>query len=786
MAEAAVQAYPTPESVADEGYDRDQPYPYGEDSTGPGDLSSMEDRKTKAAPPAEEAQNRPGPGLSEQSESTATPGSEVDGLDIAASPGIATNNIEEDKDQEEEKDSEDARDDTPVLAVYREIEIKSQYDNRRTQDDGSRDPFDNHEPVDNKQEPIVCTRVFDDKARGHVKTVLRINSPVLIQVLKDTLSPSRDKYYSKLYSYKATIRKPYAILFQNRQRLQVAARAYQAAGQAHQAALLDLLLKFLKDDMPDTWDTLDKIEAGECTHIGFNNAWLLYKPGTTVYTMDSGVWRAYKVAKVTVRHSPQMTPIVINGYYLNFTDNGSRLTPVAYELEVTPFAGDRLISHLEVVPESHLADQENIISMLRSRGQKFWELHGQPAYRQYDGDAWPATTASNSIKVMIDYVTSSQHDEANLYYQSSEDCNCSVCVKKYAGLDSYPDTVRDGTKLCVKDKWPKRTSIQDQNAHLETTLDELLIFCPSSVWAFSLKQKSWELVDVDNLSPVQSQQDPFKKLVLNATHKTVVESMVETRISNAVSDIIKEKGRGLVVLLHGGPGTGKTLTAECVADSKRMPLYMVTCGDLGTNPNELEKHLERVFRDAVNWKAVLLLDEADVFLQERDLQNLERNALVSVFLRHIEYYDGILFLTTNRPGQIDEAFQSRIHITLGLPELDFERQKEVWKIFINQLHFPGRSKEETREKKLELLKFVQKELGQTLSESNHKMNGRQIRNCIRAASAIANKQNRTIEKKDILSVIEIGTQFRDYMTKLNRMNMEEKARALGLRAGIPN
>lgn len=118
-------------------------------------------------------------------------------------------------------------------------------------------------------------------------------------------------------------------------------------------------------------------------------------------------------------------------------------------------------------------------------------------------------------------------------------------------------------------------------------------------------------------------------------------------------------------------------TAECVAEKKNRPLYMVTCGDLGTEPDVLERKLSETFEFAVNWNTVLLLDEADVFLQERDVHDLKRNALVSVFLRQLEYFDGVLFLTTNRPSSFDDAFQSRIHMALGLPELHTESQIKV-------------------------------------------------------------------------------------------------------------
>lgn len=52
-----------------------------------------------------------------------------------------------------------------------------------------------------------------------------------------------------------------------------------------------------------------------------------------------------------------------------------------------------------------------------------------------------------------------------------------------------------------------------------------------------------------------------------------------------------------------------------------------------------------------------MLDEAEVFLEERTQADLQRNALVSVFLRALEYYDGILILTTNRGKDLYELCQ---------------------------------------------------------------------------------------------------------------------------------
>ncbi len=213
---------------------------------------------------------------------------------------------------------------------------------------------------------------------------------------------------------------------------------------------------------------------------------------------------------------------------------------------------------------------------------------------------------------------------------------------------------------------------------------------------------------------------------------------------------------------------------ECVAEKENRPLYMVTCGDLGTEPDDLEKRLKDVFEYAVNWNAVLLLDEADVFLQERDVHDLKRNALVSVFLRELEYFDGVLFLTTNRPGSLDEAFQSRIHVTIGLPELDAKSQLEVWTIFVKDLNIE-------KSEKMSILEFVDEDI-----KKNGNLNGRQIRNSVRTALAIAAQMSETISKKHVRDVLEIGRDFTKYLQDVNRMNQQQRAAALGHRAPVVN
>lgn len=186
----------------------------------------------------------------------------------------------------------------------------------------------------------------------------------------------------------------------------------------------------------------------------------------------------------------------------------------------------------------------------------------------------------DSVRVIVDYATSSrptgeEFDEEfvdDVEVADDEVCTCGLCVRKYAGLAPYPPDIHDESDICPQDQWPEKLPFIKQHkqygpgaksdAKDGTWTEDPLIFCPGRAWAFSLKQKSWKHVEVEKLDAVRTPRDPFKDLVLDDDYKMVVESLVDTYLGGSIfSDIVRDKGRGLVVLLHGGPGTGKTLTA---------------------------------------------------------------------------------------------------------------------------------------------------------------------------------------------------------------------------------
>lgn len=102
-------------------------------------------------------------------------------------------------------------------------------------------------------------------------------------------------------------------------------------------------------------------------------------------------------------------------------------------------------------------------------------------------------------------------------------------------------------------------SVEDVAAHPERTL----LLLPHTVPAFSLRKKDWQDVEITKLHPVDFAPNAFGKLVIRKPHKKLITAMAKSFFAKSAdfNDLVKGKGRGLIILLHGSPGTGKTLTA---------------------------------------------------------------------------------------------------------------------------------------------------------------------------------------------------------------------------------
>lgn len=202
------------------------------------------------------------------------------------------------------------------------------------------------------------------------------------------------------------------------------------------------------------------------------------------------------------------------------------------------------------------------------------------------------------------------------------------------------------------------------------------------VKVFDLRTHEFFWVHADNMTPYEYDKTLREKLILPATHRDLLD-VLTTDLGAFVNDFIEGKSAGNVILCKGIPGVGKTLTAEVYAELIDRPLYAIHSGALGTTAEDIEKNLRIIFQRGKRWDCVLLLDEADVFVVQRG-NSIEQNAIVAEFLRTLEYFDGLLFMTTNRPDDIDEAIISRCAAIIDYAPPTAKDAAAIWRVMATQ------------------------------------------------------------------------------------------------------
>lgn len=195
---------------------------------------------------------------------------------------------------------------------------------------------------------------------------------------------------------------------------------------------------------------------------------------------------------------------------------------------------------------------------------------------------------------------------------------------------------------------------------------------------FSLDLKCYVYADIDDVAPYEFDRNAMSRLHLPAEMLNVLSRVFHTPVEGLFGDLIQGKHGGVVVLAAGKPGVGKTLTAEVYAEETQRPLYVLELGELGTTVAGVEEKLQKVFTRVARWNAVLQFDECEIFLTQRG-EDLERSAIVGIFLRLLDYYQGILFLTTNRADVLDHAVLSRVMLRLHYPDLDQAARAAIWR-----------------------------------------------------------------------------------------------------------
>jgi AAA+ superfamily predicted ATPase len=258
--------------------------------------------------------------------------------------------------------------------------------------------------------------------------------------------------------------------------------------------------------------------------------------------------------------------------------------------------------------------------------------------------------------------------------------------------------------------------------------------------------KTWGMIYVDDIRDIEFNKDVFDQLVMDLETKDIIKILVKNYNNTKFKDFIRDKGLGLLFLLHGPPGVGKTLTAEATSELLEKPLYVVNVGDLDFNTEKLEFKLKEIDEYCRRWDAIFLFDEADIFLEERDLSNIARNSIVSTFLKFLEYNKSIIFLTTNRINSIDSAVKSRINMIVAYENLNKNKRIRIWE---------------------NIFKFWEIDMNKNDIEklSHFELNGREIRNYLKIVICLIQNKELDIDYNNINqylnTLVGLGKEFNE-------------------------
>ncbi|KAJ2990888.1 hypothetical protein NUW58_g2732 [Xylaria curta] len=460
-------------------------------------------------------------------------------------------------------------------------------------------------------------------------------------------------------------------------------------------------------------------------------------------------------------------------YYIDY--DGQAFRPVYERIDIDYFHGEKEVNSLTVYPLKFAREEKQILDQFCSRGESF-KKYVQSRRSYYNGRSIDDKIDARHYEgeVIIDFEEALVHHpewtppwlswiQYPLEFPVTQDdfpirkwissggkpvaLEVSEVLQKDYGIEmmDYSNAINRDEFLATWKEWDKARS-QTEPPGIDI-VDSVLL--PQRLLGYVLRERKFCQLDVRFLRPLRKKMG-FDDLKIIPESKTLIQSLVDSHFQNKEAervgdvkigqDIIEGKANNLIILLHGVPGVGKTATAEAVADANEKPLFPITCGDLGLEPEKVETKLGSIFQLANKWNCVLLLDEADIFLADRKPDNLERNALVSVFLRILEYYNGILILTTNRVGTIDEAFESRIHIMLYYPRLTEDQTKDIFKMNIDRLKdIENQKKVTTGQPAIEIdeEKIIRFAKSHFRENRNARWNGRQIRNAFQIASSMA-------------------------------------------------
>ena len=456
---------------------------------------------------------------------------------------------------------------------------------------------------------MVVTRRFN--GFGDLEaTLLEIQAPGLIKIIRQLV----EYYADDSFRVGETIKfeDPPKLLYYYRKEL--AEYKERADVDEKTTTHITFALNFLHSHMGDTIKSYEEFLAAGM--VKFNHLWMMFKPGMLIYELETEELFFLQKGDPLQTQCGMMWALTC----YNTDYNGEKLGKVQRVITIPTFENPRTISSLPVLPLEFCEDPDAIKQKLLRRAKRFMDLRGVHNLQHSKKGRVVVDAKTCLRRVLPGDEDRKTTQKKGMFVVEEWKCCCAVCKKQ---VDEKPE---------------------DYDHKVREITEAEMLLCSSTVLGFALSSHRWFQMRIDDLSEIEWSADAIDRLVIDKRQKKVLSSLINSAVftEGVEGDVIGWKGRGLVMLLHGQPGTGKTLTAESVCESLRRPLYIVSGGELGINPEEVEKTLQEVLELSKLWKAVILIDEADVFLEQRSAHDIVRNNFVSGTSLHFLLFERLL------------------------------------------------------------------------------------------------------------------------------------------------
>lgn len=393
---------------------------------------------------------------------------------------------------------------------------------------------------------------------------------------------------------------------------------------------VDLLYGILKHEFDSIFRALDRLVPQK--KIKFDLLWTIFPPGSLAFQLEGENTQCSIVKSTEIDYR--------GNFKLSLTSldhDGKSYGWTSTSTAIGPFDGVRPIDELGIIPQKCLDNAAEHMASLQKRGRRSTGIL-QNMYHSYEGFIQARWGLPEFVegRIMVDALEHSRSSRVSLTVEKYPVGLRELVPKEVESLEEpmsrqYPFSSTSSDPSRSPDESANHAPARDVLEQHRWT-QEIWEITPETllspiVRGYCLTSKQWTEFKVDNISKIAWNDKAFDMLVLPPPRKRLLKALVEEQKKHKVDtdDVVRGKGQGLILFLCGPPGTGKTLTAESIADCLRLPLYALSASQLGEDLDDIEEGLNRILRLAGIWDAVLLLDEADVFLEKRSDEPNSRN-----------------------------------------------------------------------------------------------------------------------------------------------------------------